>query len=155
MSVLSWKEIKTERVNEQVSRQMFWGEHIMLVRWELAPDVTFPVHEHVSEQVTIMDRGWGTLIFPEGEEITLHEGEMLVIPPSKPHGVRVGPEGQLVPAVAEKTILFSWRHEWGTACRRPCSDSNTDTFMLCTTPPVAGTTHQSSTEVAVPVANIR
>lgn len=93
MTVLSWTRIETERLSEQVTRQMFWGEHIMVVRWNLAAETSFPVHEHVSEQVTIVERGSAKLIFPDGEDTTLREGEMLVIPPSRPHGVHVGPDG--------------------------------------------------------------
>ncbi|MBM3299383.1 MAG: hypothetical protein FJY85_05470 [Deltaproteobacteria bacterium] len=41
----------------------------------------------------MVERGSVTLIFPGVKEVTLQENEMLVIPPSVPHGVRVGPEG--------------------------------------------------------------
>jgi quercetin dioxygenase-like cupin family protein len=93
MDILSWTGIETERLNEQVTRQMFWGEHIMVVRWDLAAGTNVPVHDHVSEQFTIVERGSATLTFPDGEESTLREGDMLIIPPSKPHGVKVGPDG--------------------------------------------------------------
>jgi quercetin dioxygenase-like cupin family protein len=93
MAVLSWKGIETERLSDQVTRQMFWGEQIMVVRWDLGAGTNFPVHEHVSEQVTMVERGSATLTFPDGEDTTLHEGDMVVIPPSRPHGVEVGPDG--------------------------------------------------------------
>jgi len=93
MEILSWKQIHGEQLNQAVSRQMFWGERVMVTRWELAADTQFPVHEHVSEQVTMVERGSVTLLFPDGEDVTLQPGEILVIPSSRPHGVRVGPEG--------------------------------------------------------------
>jgi quercetin dioxygenase-like cupin family protein len=90
---MTWSTIKEERINPDVARKMFWGENIMVTRWELAPNATFPVHDHVSEQVTIVQNGSVTLTFQPEDEVTLNAGEMFVIPPSKPHGVRVGPEG--------------------------------------------------------------
>lgn len=65
----------------------------MVTRWELAPNTSFGVHDHVSEQVTMVERGSVTLLFPGEEDRTLMAGEMLIIPSSKPHGIEVGPEG--------------------------------------------------------------
>lgn len=102
MNIITWDRIEEERINEGISRKMFWGGNVMVVRWRLGPGVELPTHDHVSEQVTMVSKGSVTLIFPdETREVTLGEGDMLVIPPSKPHGVRVGPEGCLV------TDLFS------------------------------------------------
>ncbi len=39
----------------------------MVTRWELAPNTPLPVHDHVSEQVTMVLEGSVTLVFP-GEE---------------------------------------------------------------------------------------
>ncbi len=93
MGKMTWNTIPEERINPDVARKMFWGENIMVTRWELAPNAVFPVHDHVSEQVTMVQVGSVTLTFPVEDEVTLSEGEMFVIPASKPHGVRVGPEG--------------------------------------------------------------
>jgi len=75
---------------------MIWGDQVMVTRWELAPDTSLPVHDHVSEQVTMVISGSVTLLFPGEEDRTLRAGDMLIIPSSKPHGVRVGPEGCVV-----------------------------------------------------------
>ena len=93
MEVTSWKEIREENVHESATRKMIWGENVMVTRWELAPFTVFPTHEHVSEQVTIVLSGSVTLKFQDEGDKVLHEGDMLVIPPSKPHGVAIGPEG--------------------------------------------------------------
>ncbi len=93
MPVFNWATVEGERITEGITRQMFWGEHIMVTRWELAPSTSLPTHDHVSEQITTVERGMVTITFPDGKDVTLHVGDMLVIPPSKPHGVRVGPEG--------------------------------------------------------------
>ena len=93
MQVKSWSSINAEKLGETITRQMIWGENVMITRWELAPDTSFPTHDHVSEQVTMVQTGSVTLVFPGGEDVTLSAGDMLVIPGSVPHGVKVGPEG--------------------------------------------------------------
>jgi quercetin dioxygenase-like cupin family protein len=93
MEKIDWNSIKEKRLNENITRKMFWGEKLMVTRWELAPHTALPVHDHVSEQITMVQQGSVTIYFPDGEEFALHQGEMLVIPSSKPHGVKVGPEG--------------------------------------------------------------
>jgi quercetin dioxygenase-like cupin family protein len=93
LNKIAWSMIEEERINPNVVRKAFWGENIMVTRWELAPNAIIPVHDHVSEQVTLVQRGSVTLTFPPDVEVTLHEGEMFVIPSSKPHGAQVGPEG--------------------------------------------------------------
>ncbi len=96
MPAFSWKDIPEERLNDNVTRRVFWGERVMLARFELAPDAQTEMHEHVSEQVTTCERGSVTLIFPDESEVALGPGDMLVIPGSKPHAARVGPEGAVV-----------------------------------------------------------
>jgi len=93
MEKIDWNSIKEERLNENITRKMFWGENLMVTRWELAPHTALPVHDHVSEQITMVQQGSVTIYFPDGEEFALNQGDMLVIPSSKPHGVRIGPEG--------------------------------------------------------------
>lgn len=101
MQVYTWADITEERINESITRQMFWGKNIMVTKWQLAPNATLPEHEHVSEQITMVHEGSVTLIFPGQTDVTLGPGQMLVIPPSVRHGVRVGPDGCVV------TDLFS------------------------------------------------
>lgn len=93
MDILCWKDLPEEKITSNIARQMFWGENIMVTKWTLAPDTIVPTHEHESEQVTMVQSGSVTLLFPEGEEYALHAGDMLVIPSLKPHGVKVGPQG--------------------------------------------------------------
>jgi len=96
MRVVSWKEVNEEKLNESITRKMIWGDKVMVTRWELAPNTSLPVHDHVSEQVTMVISGSVTLSFPGDEDRTLRAGDMLIIPSSKPHGVKVGPEGCIV-----------------------------------------------------------
>lgn len=92
MEIVTWLNIAEEFLNERITRKIFPGENLMVIKWEFAPDALLPIHDHVSEQVTMVHRGEATLLFPGEGEVTLREGEMIVIPPSKPHGVKVGCE---------------------------------------------------------------
>lgn len=92
MDIITWDNIQEEQINEQIKRKMFWGENIMVVKWELAPSAVLPEHSHEAEQIVMVHSGRVTLIFPDGE-VTLSSGDMHVVPPFKPHGVRVGPDG--------------------------------------------------------------
>ena len=96
MRVISWNEVSEEKLNENITRKMIWGDKVMVTRWELAPNTSLPIHDHVSEQVTMVISGSVTLLFPGEEGRTLRAGDMLIIPSSKPHGVKVGPEGCIV-----------------------------------------------------------
>lgn len=96
MEVITWNRLHETRVNEGITRKMFWGENMMVARWELAAHTTIPVHDHISEQITIVQKGKLILHFPPGEDRALGEGDMFVIPPKKPHGVTIGPEDCVV-----------------------------------------------------------
>lgn len=93
MQVHKWDSIETQSISDAITRKMFWGENIMVTRWELKPLAVLPEHSHVSEQVTMVLKGSVTLSFPQGEKVSLFAGDMLVIPSNMPHGVEVGPEG--------------------------------------------------------------
>ncbi|MCA1961616.1 MAG: cupin domain-containing protein [Desulfomonile sp.] len=93
MQVYTWNSIESEKISDSIARKMFWGNNIMVTRWELKPFTVLPEHSHEAEQVTMVLSGSVTLAFSGGEEISLHPGDMLVIPPNVPHGVKIGPEG--------------------------------------------------------------
>jgi len=101
MEIRSWNSVEEQVINENISRKMFWGENIMVTKWELKANTALPVHNHVAEQVTMVERGTVTLKFPDADDVTLGPGDMLVIPSRIPHGVEIGPDG------ASVTDLFS------------------------------------------------
>jgi quercetin dioxygenase-like cupin family protein len=90
---IRWEEVPEDRLNDQVTRKVFWGDNIMVTSWELAADVSFPVHQHESEQITMVQEGSVTLVFPGEQDVVLEAGDMLVIKSSRPHGVKVGSRG--------------------------------------------------------------
>ncbi len=93
MEKRSWDLISKEKLSEEISRQMIWGENIMAVRIELAPNSSVSIHEHESEQLTTVQTGQLTLHFPEHGDFLLGPGEMLIIPSMVPHSALAGPEG--------------------------------------------------------------
>lgn len=90
MPKVRWDTLKADQLNEQVTRKMFWGDKIMVTEWWLSPDVTFPVHQHESEQISMVQEGEVTLVFPDEGDVTLGPGDMYVVKSMRPHGVRVG-----------------------------------------------------------------
>lgn len=93
MEILCWKDLPEEKLSTSITRQMFWGDNIMVTKWVLAPDTDLPIHEHESEQVTMVQSGSVTLLFPGEADRTLNAGDMLVIPGRKSHGAKAGPQG--------------------------------------------------------------
>lgn len=90
MPKVRWDTLKADQLNEQVARKMFWGDKIMVTEWRLSPDVTFPIHQHESEQISMVQEGEVTLVFPDEGDVTLGPGDMYVVKSMRPHGVRVG-----------------------------------------------------------------
>ncbi|MDD3472014.1 MAG: cupin domain-containing protein [Syntrophaceae bacterium] len=96
MELKSWKNIEPEQLNENTSRKMVWGENVMAVLIELAPNSKVPLHDHVSEQMTMVQKGKLYLCFPGQDDVELNHGDVLIIPPSQPHSAKSGPEGCVV-----------------------------------------------------------
>ncbi len=96
MRLTSWKDIKPEQLNESISRKMVWGENVMAVLIELAPNSKVPLHDHVSEQMTMVQKGALTLSFPGKDDVELTFGDVIIIPPSQPHSAKTGLDGCLV-----------------------------------------------------------
>jgi quercetin dioxygenase-like cupin family protein len=93
MPTICWNDIAEERVNESITRKMFWGENIMVTRWVLEPNTILPEHEHIPEQITLVEDGSVTISFTGGHKFTLNKGDMLVIPGSQRHSAQIGPHG--------------------------------------------------------------
>jgi len=132
MKLLSWEQIEDARVNDQITLRMFWGDNIMVTKWRMAPGTTLPMHDHVSEQVSIVQEGSVTMSFPDGETIRLRTGDMVVIPPSRPHGATVGPEGGVVIDIfspIRNDLIAKWSGSFGqepSGAGGPQQDASSD-----------------------------
>jgi quercetin dioxygenase-like cupin family protein len=81
-----WVDIPEELLNPDISRKMIVGQNEMLARLALKKGSVVPAHRHVSEQISSVLSG--ALVFKmDRKEITVREGEVLVIPPDVVHSV--------------------------------------------------------------------
>lgn len=93
MEKRSWNQISKEKLSEEISLRMIWGKNLMAVRFEIAPNSSIPIHEHKSEQLTMVQNGRITLHFPDQVDVTLGPNDMTLIPSNVPHSASSGPEG--------------------------------------------------------------
>jgi quercetin dioxygenase-like cupin family protein len=82
--LLSWAEVKEEKLNDKISRKLAVGQNEMIGRLRLAKGAVVPPHKHVSEQITMVMSGAIKLTIG-GRDITVRAGEVLVIPPNVVH----------------------------------------------------------------------
>ena len=73
-------------MNPLLTRQVIHGEHITVARIQLAKGAIVPVHSHVNEQITLLEKGRLRFVI-SGEERIIQAGEALQIPPNAPHEV--------------------------------------------------------------------
>jgi quercetin dioxygenase-like cupin family protein len=79
-----WDEIALDKVTEMLSRKIVTGSRQMLVQVYVKRGCLVPMHVHESEQMTYVLQG--ALKFLVGdEEITVREGEVLLIPSGVAH----------------------------------------------------------------------
>ncbi|MEX2271725.1 MAG: cupin domain-containing protein [Vicinamibacterales bacterium] len=74
-----WDELALEKVTEMISRKVVTGEREMLAQIYLKKGAVVPMHSHESEQITHVLQGALRFLI-DGEQITVREGEVLVIP---------------------------------------------------------------------------
>ena len=82
---LDWSRIPVETVAAGITRQMITGDRVMVCRLTLAPKTVTPIHTHVHEQMTIVERGSADF-FVEGQKRTAKAGDVLVFPSGILHG---------------------------------------------------------------------
>jgi len=82
-----WDSMKKERVNDMLERRLVTGERMMLAHVYLKKGCIVPKHSHDNEQLTyILEGALKFWIGDDGaEEITVHAGEVLLIPSNVPH----------------------------------------------------------------------
>jgi quercetin dioxygenase-like cupin family protein len=82
---LAWDAIPSEHLADGIERKMIYGDRLMICRLTLAPLVVTAVHQHVHEQMTIVERG-RVRFFIEGEERLASAGDVLYFPANVWHG---------------------------------------------------------------------
>ncbi len=86
MNTYNWSDIPVEQMNPLVTRQVIHASSITIARLGIAQGGAVPTHHHVNEQVMNVISGSLKVIL-DGEEIVVHGGQTLVIPPDIPHSV--------------------------------------------------------------------
>jgi quercetin dioxygenase-like cupin family protein len=82
---LDWTAIAVEQVAAGIRRQMVVGDRLMVCRLTIAAHTVTPVHSHVHEQVTLVERGHVDF-FVEGQRRPAKAGDVLLFPSSTQHG---------------------------------------------------------------------
>jgi quercetin dioxygenase-like cupin family protein len=87
VSFYRWDSMKKERVSDMLERRLITGDRMMLAHVYLKKGCIVPKHSHENEQLTYILEG--ALRFwigdDESEEITVHAGEVLLIPSQVSH----------------------------------------------------------------------
>jgi quercetin dioxygenase-like cupin family protein len=86
MAVYDWNAIPEERMNPLVTRQVIHTAAMTIARISIAKSAVVPLHSHVNEQVSMVERG-ALLFLLDGRAQVVRAGEMLEIPPDAPHSV--------------------------------------------------------------------
>jgi quercetin dioxygenase-like cupin family protein len=103
-----WDEIALEKVTEMLSRKVVSGEREMLVQVYIKRGCLVPMHAHDSEQMTYVLQG-ALKFLVDGDEITVREGEVLLIPSGVPH------QAEALEDTFELDVFSPIRAEWRTA----------------------------------------
>ena len=80
-----WSAVPIEQIADGVTRQMVFGDRVMVCRLELKARTVTPIHTHVHEQLTLVARG-RVDFFVEGQKRTASAGDILVFPSGIVHG---------------------------------------------------------------------
>jgi unsaturated pyranuronate lyase len=82
--LISWAEIKEEKLNDKITRKLAVGKNEMVGRLHLEKGAVVPPHKHVAEQITMVMSG--ALKFTiDGKDTTVLAGEVFIIPPNVVH----------------------------------------------------------------------
>jgi quercetin dioxygenase-like cupin family protein len=84
-TIWNWATIPVERIAEGITRQMVYGESLMVCRLTLAPGTITTAHEHVHEQMTLIERGRVRFLLGRDERV-LGPGDVVLLPSGLWHG---------------------------------------------------------------------
>jgi quercetin dioxygenase-like cupin family protein len=86
--VVDWDSIEATELFPGVIRQALTTATSTIVRYTYHPGCVFPIHQHPEEQITVVHSG--EIEFEVGGAlVTLHAGQVAIIPGNVPHGARV------------------------------------------------------------------
>jgi len=86
MQLYNWNTIQEECLNSLLARKVIHAQNLTIARLHLQKLAVVPRHDHMNEQITMLERGRLRFIF-DGEQKILEVGDILQIPPHVPHMV--------------------------------------------------------------------
>jgi quercetin dioxygenase-like cupin family protein len=105
LKYLRWGEVELETLNPLLQRQLVVGHNVMLTRVLLKKGCIIPEHSHVNEQLSYILEG-ALKFWIDGQEIVVHAGEVLTIPPNMPH------KAEAVEDTVDLDIFHPPRRDW-------------------------------------------
>jgi len=90
-----WSSIPAEPIAEGITRQMMWGDKIMICRLTLAPNVVTAAHTHPHEQMVLVERG-RVRFSVEGRDHLASAGDIVHFRPGCLHGATILDEGAVL-----------------------------------------------------------
>jgi quercetin dioxygenase-like cupin family protein len=81
----NWATVPREHLGEGIVRQMVYGEALMICRLTLAPGTVAAAHDHVHEQMTIIEKGRIRFVLGSEEKV-FGPGDVLLFPSGFWHG---------------------------------------------------------------------
>lgn len=83
-SFYDFDNLPAEKISDSISRRFIMGTESSVVRWDLKAGTKLPVHFHLNEQVTRVDKG-ELEVYSQGEKYVMTPGQVMVFPPNVPH----------------------------------------------------------------------
>jgi len=90
-----WTTLPSEPIAEGISRQMVWGDRVMVCRLTFAPGVVTAVHSHPHEQIALVERG-RVRFTVDGRDYLASAGDILHFRSGCEHGATILDEGAVV-----------------------------------------------------------
>lgn len=105
---ITWDEVPSEQVAPGMKRKIIAGQKLMIAKMQFEDGFHVPLHSHENEQITEVISGTIRFWFGEDREqqMDLHAGEMVVIPPNLPH------EALMIGVVEEIDHWAPPRQDW-------------------------------------------
>jgi quercetin dioxygenase-like cupin family protein len=83
--MINWTNVPVEHLEGGIERQMVVGQELMICRLRFPANLATPAHEHLHEQMTIVEQGRVLFVIEDKEEIA-KPGDVLCFPSSCWHG---------------------------------------------------------------------
>lgn len=79
-----FKKLPVEHFGKTIGRSFIMGTQSTLIRWELKAGAVLPVHFHVNEQISRVEKG-KLAVYSQGQKYELTDGQIMIFPPNVPH----------------------------------------------------------------------